>query len=51
MVTASRATAHLWIEEPMDVSRRANRLVATHPPLADRIERLRSLYPRATPSS
>lgn len=47
VVTASRATAHLWIEEPLDVSRRANRLVATHPQLADRIDRLHSLYPQA----
>lgn len=45
--TASRATAHLWIEEPNDLARRANRAVATHPPLRDRIQRLRSLYPGA----
>ena len=43
--TASRATAHLWIEEPMNLGRRANRAVATHPPLADRIARLRTLWP------
>ncbi|MGH3441876.1 MAG: M48 family metalloprotease [Nitriliruptorales bacterium] len=46
--TASRATAHLWIEEPNDLDRRANRRVATHPPLEDRIARLRTLYPGGT---
>ncbi len=46
--TASRATAHLWIEEPMNLERRANRAVATHPPLDDRIARLRTLWPQAT---
>lgn len=42
--TASRATAHLWIEEPLNLGKRRNRAVATHPPLADRIERLRRLW-------
>ncbi|MBA2497729.1 MAG: M48 family metallopeptidase [Acidimicrobiia bacterium] len=45
----SRATAHLWIEEPLPTRRdqgrmsRANRLFATHPPLEDRIAALREL--------
>lgn len=43
--TASRATAHLWIEEPLNLGKRRNRAVATHPPLSDRIERLRRLWP------
>ncbi|MDQ3958009.1 MAG: M48 family metallopeptidase [Actinomycetota bacterium] len=56
--TASRATAHLWIEQPN--ARRAheagskttkpgawlNRLFDTHPPLDDRIAALRSLSPQ-----
>lgn len=46
--TATRATAHLWIEEPLSLSRRANRLVATHPPLDDRIDRLRRIWPSST---
>lgn len=45
--TASRATAHLWIESPLDRSEgrlsRLNRLFDTHPPLADRIKVLREL--------
>ena len=55
--SASRSTAHLWIEEPLDQdgtgargpaggsSRMAwlNRLFATHPPLEERIEALREL--------
>ena len=55
--TASRATAHLWIESPIQTNaqegrRRTNksgawlnRLFTTHPPLDDRIEALRSLAP------
>ena len=48
----SRATAHLWIEEPAPVDEvegkvsflnRANRLFATHPPLEERIAALREL--------
>ncbi|MEY2422579.1 MAG: heat shock protein HtpX [Acidimicrobiaceae bacterium] len=45
----SRATAHLWIEQPMPTSReegklsRLNRLFDTHPPLDDRIAALREL--------
>ncbi|MFP5308065.1 MAG: M48 family metallopeptidase [Actinomycetes bacterium] len=45
--TASRATAHLWIEEPLNLDARMNRAVATHPPLPDRIARLRTLWPDA----
>jgi heat shock protein HtpX len=45
----SRATAHLWIEQPMPTDReqgklsRLNRLFDTHPPLEDRIAALREL--------
>jgi heat shock protein HtpX len=45
----SRATAHLWIEQPMPTSpdegrlSRLNRLFDTHPPLEDRIAALREL--------
>ena len=46
--TASRATAHLWIEEPLNLGQRRNRAVATHPPLEDRIARLRTLWPSET---
>lgn len=48
--TASRATAHLWIEEPLDLDARRNRAVATHPPLEDRIARLRTLWPETAGS-
>jgi heat shock protein HtpX len=46
--TASKATAHLWIEEPLDteshrVGVRMNRLFATHPPLDERIAALESM--------
>ena len=46
--TASKATAHLWIEEPLDTEShklgvRANRLFATHPPLDDRIAALEAM--------
>ena len=47
--TASRATAHLWIEEPMphkDDTKRSSKwshLFDTHPPLDDRIAALREL--------
>ncbi len=47
--SGSRATAHLWIEEPMaqhakegNLSR-INRMFATHPPLEERIAALREL--------
>ena len=50
--TASRATAHLWIEEPIALSKAQgakngggawlNRMFATHPPLDDRIAALQS---------
>lgn len=45
----SRATAHLWIEQPMPTRREQgrlawlNRLFDTHPPLEDRIAALREL--------
>jgi heat shock protein HtpX len=45
----SRATAHLWIEQPMPTSpeegklSRLNRLFDTHPPLDERIAALREL--------
>lgn len=47
--TASRATAHLWIEEPMrhkeDTSRQArwSHLFDSHPPISERIAALREL--------
>jgi heat shock protein HtpX len=46
--TASKATAHLWIEEPLDIDprhaeSRLNRLFATHPPLEERIKALESM--------
>jgi len=45
--SGSRATAHLWIESPLDrASGRGawlNRLFNTHPPLEDRIEALKEL--------
>jgi heat shock protein HtpX len=47
--SASRATAHLWIEEPLPTQQeegklsRLNRLFATHPPLDERIAALREL--------
>jgi heat shock protein HtpX len=46
---ASRATAHLWIEQPMPLEReqghlsRFNRLFDTHPPIEERIALLREL--------
>jgi heat shock protein HtpX len=61
--TASRATAHLWIESPIQQhaheGRRQtnksgawlNRMFNTHPPLDDRIEALRSLTPGLIPTS
>ena len=47
--SASRATAHLWIEGPVAKKKEEGRLAwlgklfDTHPPLADRIEALREL--------
>jgi len=61
--TASRATAHLWIESPIqqhaDEGRRhtnksgawLNRMFNTHPPLDDRIEALQSLTPGMMPTT
>ncbi|MBI1844569.1 MAG: M48 family metalloprotease [Actinobacteria bacterium] len=49
VTSASRATAHLWIESPLErvaaEGRRVwlNRLFDTHPPLEERIEALREL--------
>ncbi|MFZ4516602.1 MAG: zinc metalloprotease HtpX [Acidimicrobiia bacterium] len=45
---ATKATAQLWIEEPLETSPQAkgsamNRMFATHPPLADRIARLKEM--------
>ena len=58
--TASRATAHLWIEEPIALSKAQgakrsggawlNRMFATHPPLDDRIEALQSTLSGSTPA-
>jgi heat shock protein HtpX len=48
--TASKATAHMWIESPLDDedkhdsrARKFDNLFSTHPPLDDRIARLREL--------
>jgi heat shock protein HtpX len=46
--TASKATAHLWIEEPLDTEpghtgARFNRLFATHPPIEERIKALEAM--------
>lgn len=46
--TSSKATAHLWIEEPLDKESnkgpsRLNRLFTTHPPIQDRIRALEAL--------
>ena len=46
--TASKATAHLWIEEPLDTESKRpgvkmNKLFATHPPLDDRIAALEAM--------
>jgi heat shock protein HtpX len=60
--TASRATAHLWIESPIQTNASEgrkhtnksgawlNRLFQTHPPLDERIEALRSLTPGMQPT-
>jgi len=45
---ASKATAHLWIEQPLDKesnrgATRLNRLFDTHPPLEDRIRALQAM--------
>jgi len=40
----SRATAHLWIESPIDREGHAlNSMFDTHPPLAERIEAIRAI--------
>ena len=61
--TASRATAHLWIESPIQQNAREgrhqtnksgawlNRMFNTHPPLDDRIAALRSLAPGLQPAT
>ncbi len=45
--TASKATAHMWIEEPLDThqdrKRKFDELFLTHPPLEDRIARLEEM--------
>jgi heat shock protein HtpX len=46
--TASKATAHLWIEQPLDTESnkghtRLNHLFDTHPPLDDRIRALQAM--------
>ena len=46
--SASKATAHLWIEEPLDKTtnkrqHRLNHLFDTHPPLDDRIRALQAM--------
>ena len=61
--TASRATAHLWIESPIAQSAHEgrsdanksgawlNRMFNTHPPLDDRIAALKSLTPGLQPTT
>ena len=39
----SSATAHLWIESPLDERRLINRWFSTHPPIGDRIAALSAL--------
>jgi heat shock protein HtpX len=45
--TATHATSHMWIEEPLDTGKgaavRLNKLFSTHPPLDERIRVLREL--------
>ena len=46
--TSSKATAHLWIEEPLEKEsnkgqNKLNRLFATHPPIQDRIHALEAM--------
>jgi heat shock protein HtpX len=46
--TASKATAHLWIEEPLEMNAdqpgsKFNRLFMTHPPLEERIKALEAM--------
>ena len=58
--SASRATAHLWIEEPIALSKAQgakrsggawlNRMFATHPPLDERIAALQSTLSGSTPA-
>jgi heat shock protein HtpX len=49
VASSSRATAHLWIEQPMATTpeegrlSRVNKLFLTHPPLEERIAALREL--------
>jgi len=45
---ASKATAHLWIEEPLEVEKQSistkfNRMFASHPPIDDRIAALEAM--------
>jgi heat shock protein HtpX len=61
--TASRATAHLWIESPIQQNANEgrhhtnkqgawlNRMFNTHPPLDDRIDALKSLTPGTMPAT
>ncbi|MDR7487090.1 MAG: M48 family metallopeptidase [Armatimonadota bacterium] len=47
---ASTATAHLYIVNPLDAwGGRVNRLFRTHPPVEDRIRRLREMVPGGPP--
>lgn len=46
--SASKATAHLWIEEPLELEKKSpatrfNQLFATHPPLEERIAALEAM--------
>ncbi len=35
--------AHLWINDPQKKPGMAKRLMSTHPPIADRVKRLREI--------
>jgi len=43
MERASQATAHLWISSPFGTSKRATGWFSTHPPVQDRVNRLRQM--------
>lgn len=44
MPGANRATQHLWIVNPMRHAKRGGSVLATHPPMGKRIERIKRTY-------